>query len=132
MCATMKVCVIMQGAPGSGKSFIANMFAKQGYVVHSTDSYFYEDGVYKFNPIQLGENHRKNYDAFVSSLNKALNVVVDNTNIYKAHANQYIEIAKFYGYHIQIVSVNGDFDNTHGVPPEKIQQMKDKMECLWK
>lgn len=56
----VKLCIIMRGVPGSGKSTVAQLLTNKDFI-HSTDDYSYVNGVYKFNPMKLQENHEKNF-----------------------------------------------------------------------
>ncbi len=40
----------------------------------------------------------------------------------------YIDMAEKNGYKIQVIHCQGSFKNVHGVPEEKVQQMKDNFE----
>ncbi len=68
----MKIVYILRGVPGSGKSTRAALFAGTSGIIHSTDSYFYKNGEYLYDPSKLGEYHDKNYEAFCISLSKGI------------------------------------------------------------
>ena len=128
----MPICVIMQGIPGSGKSFIANIVAKEiNANIHSTDSFFYRSGEYVFDVEKLETYHLLNLSNAIASMAKGENVIIDNTNILQVYANPYITAARKYGYKIQFIQVSGDnFGNTHNVPEEIINKMTETMERL--
>lgn len=130
-----KFVFIMRGVPGSGKSTVACEIAHPDGVVHSTDSYFEEDGEYKFDPTKLEENHEKNFQAFLKSMSEEKPiVVVDNTNIKRGHFEKYINAAKEAGYVVREISLSTpDLKdaverNTHGVSQEIIKRMMDEYE----
>tara|TARA_Y100000310_G_scaffold161696_1_gene161596 strand:- start:520 stop:945 length:426 start_codon:yes stop_codon:yes gene_type:complete len=140
----MLTAIILRGLPGSGKSTVAEILAlgrstmvshDSNTITHSTDSFFYEDGDYNFDFKKLGEYHAKNLAAFTDSCEKKVSLIIcDNTNTQYWEYEKYIEAAKKHGYKVHIVTV-GDFDveccaerNTHGVPGEAIQKMKDRWE----
>lgn len=127
-----KICVLMQGIPGSGKSFIADAIAQKiNAKIHSTDNFFMENGKYKFDPNKLNEFHKKNLENTVSDMEKGLNVVVDNTNITNWQAEPYVKAAEFFGYMVQFVRVSGhNFGNTHNVPLETLKKMHRDMQDL--
>ena len=65
-----KICYIMRGLPGSGKSEIARSLAISDVetIIHSTDDFFdkenyKEDCTYE----KCVENHHKNFEAFKKS-----------------------------------------------------------------
>ena len=130
-----KIVFIMRGVPGSGKSTIAKEIAHPDGVIHSTDSYFEENGEYTFDPSKLGENHEKNFQSFQKSLSgeKPI-VVVDNTNIKRSHFEKYIDAAKEKGYLVHEVAVptpnpkEAAERNLHGVSQDVIKRMIDEYE----
>jgi predicted kinase len=122
--------IIMRGVPGSGKSTIAKLLAGETGVIHSTDSYFYIEGVYSFSPSFLSQNHEKNFRAFCESLKKGVPIVIcDNTNVERAHFAHYISAAEAAGYQVDIVAMpHPDPEvaatrNEHGASSETIRQM---------
>jgi len=162
----MKLCFIMGGVPGSGKSSAARAIAQSnwmasensmqsyhgvfwteksvqyfGYVydgevqeicaaIHSTDEYFMKDGVYKFNPKQLGIFHNANYKAFRQSLMDEIPIVIcDNTNTQRKEWGKYAREAEQQGYIVAHVTLPHPKPqvaakrNTHGVPVEAIRRM---------
>jgi NEDD4-binding protein 2 len=137
---------IMRGLPGSGKSTLARIIAAQSLpydgdnaVILSTDDYFMSpQGQYLFQPAALGTAHAWNKDRAVKHMaSKLATIIIDNTNILKAHYAPYVDEAKVYGYSVNIVTV-GSFDpdfvqqcakrNTHGVPLHTIQRMAQNFE----
>jgi hypothetical protein len=58
------------------------------------------------------------------------NVIIDNTNIKAFEAKPYVVVAHELGLDIRFVRVSGDFQNTHGVPIEKVKLMKEQLEDL--
>jgi tRNA uridine 5-carbamoylmethylation protein Kti12 len=137
----MKV-YILRGLPGSGKStFSKNLAREKGennISICSADDYFIgSDGVYRFSPQKLKDAHLSCKEKFVDSLNNEVPfVVVDNTNTQKWEFENYMLIAKEYGYSVEIVNFfdGGLTDkelakrNTHGVPEEKIKQMRERFQ----
>ena len=141
----MKKAIILRGLPGSGKSTIAAILAMGAAAseknphssseVHSTDDYFYEGDKYRFDPSKLGEYHSANLGAFIYSCKKGVPMVIlDNTCTQHWEYEKYVEAAESHGYQVHIIAV-GDFDvdkcferNTHGVPKESIQKMKERWE----
>jgi NEDD4-binding protein 2 len=137
---------IMRGLPGSGKSTLARIIAAQSLHYHlesavilSTDDYFMSpQGQYVFQPEALGTAHAWNKDRAIKSMAyKLATIIIDNTNILKAHYAPYVDEAKVHGYRVNIVTV-GSFDpdfvqqcanrNTHGVPLHTIQRMAQNFE----
>lgn len=131
--------VLPVGIPGSGKSTLAQKMAGladatgQTHVICSTDDFFVEGGVYKFNPGKLMEYHARNFQKFALALaNRTDLVIVDNTNLRAEHREPYILLAKALGYEVEMPVV-GEFTeeackeyagrNVHGVPLEGLRRM---------
>ena len=126
----MNVVYIMRGVPGSGKSTLARKLVNGTGVIHSTDDFFYEGGVYRFNPDELDKNHRRNFQAFCRSLAEGVPVVIcDNTNAKRWHFKPYVEAAKRAGYTVAFVVLPhpeaevAAQRNIHNVPLLSIQRM---------
>lgn len=128
----MKLFVIMQGVPGSGKTTIANHLTRYAGALCSTDSYFVDkDGIYRFDKSKLNSNHRKcQLDVEWSMKEGTSLIVLDNTNIKQAHVDPYLELAKRYGYTPIVIRANGRYPNVHHVPEQFVERMRLEMEDL--
>ena len=126
----MKTVLINRAVPGSGKTtFAKNIFAAVSgagltIAVHSTDEYFMKDGRYVFDVNMLGEYHRRNLEAFKSSLANGIDlVVVDNTNLHPWETEPYTDAARAAGYQIVIMNfLPREFEkhmDSQKVTPEK-------------
>ena len=121
---------ILQGPQGSGKSTFTK--GHPGAVVCSADEFFIgPDGVYKHDDKKLGDAHAWCLRRFVEhvrsprSLGAEALVVVDNTNAQRWEMGTYVQLAKAYGYEVEIHTFLIDpkvaFErNVHNVPWEKI------------
>jgi predicted kinase len=122
--------IMMQGASGSGKSTVAKELAiEHDAVVYSTDEFFVENGIYTFNPKMLGINHQKNLNRTIEAL-KTGNVIVDNTNTQAWECKPYVEAAIKEGHEVKFVRCEGRYKNVHGVPDDKVEQMRNRLEDL--
>lgn len=123
--------IMMQGASGSGKSTVAKELAiEHDAVIYSTDELFVENGVYTFNPKMLGINHNKNLDRTVEALKAGKSVIVDNTNTQCWECKPYVESALQYRHEVKFVRCEGRYQNVHGVPTDKVEQMRTRLEDL--
>ena len=128
----MKV-IILQGVPGSGKSFYANeLVAGVKSVICSADDYFYELGggtKYAFDASKLGAAHGACFRRFIGAVRSEVPVVVvDNTTTTVTEIAPYVLGGEAYGYEVEIIQVLCDPEvaaarNTHGVPAKAIIMM---------
>jgi predicted kinase len=130
----MKILYIVRGIPGNGKS----TFAKSLNCTHfETDMYFTDsEGNYKFVPQKIKEAHQWCQD----SVNTAMilnhtsgeneTIVVSNTFTQEWEMTPYFEMAEKYGYMVFSIIVENrcDSKNIHGVPEEKLEQMRKRFE----
>ena len=111
-----KICYILRGLPGTGKSMLARtMEMGWGYAKSfSTDDYFMVNGKYQFDPSKLGEYHQKNLNAaddYMKSFKDSHNTImciIDNTNTQHWEYEKYIQSAENNGFMVQIISIDCD------------------------
>lgn len=128
-----KTLYIVRGIPGSGKSTFAKTL---GGTHFETDEFFMVDGEYKFDPTKLKEAHRWCQDsvntAMILNHTAGLNnvIVVTNTFTQEWEMEPYFQMADTYGYKVFSVIVENRHGgiNTHGVPEDKLQVMRDRFE----
>jgi len=126
----MKVAFILRGVPGSGKTELAELLAENHGAIHSTDSYFFQNGIYVYNPALLAEYHERNFAAFRESLDSGIRMVIcDNTNVQRRHYEKYAVAAEKKGYTVIIFSMKHPDPavaarrNVHNVPESSIRRM---------
>jgi hypothetical protein len=120
----IKVCVIMRGPSGSGKSStvkkLKNIMNMESF---STDDLFMIDGEYKFDPSKLESMHNRNFQNFKDAVyGQVQGLIVDNTNIAYHEYQKYIELARGNGYVTVVLQCKKLSPetlfarSTHGVP----------------
>jgi len=125
----MKVCFILRGVPGSGKSTYAKRLVENGGVIHSTDHWFTIDGVYKRDVSRLAKFHDLTFTCFCKSIEQSVErVVVDNTSIRVIEFDRYRAFAEANGYIVEVIEFRPDPSdawrrNVHGVQLEKVVAM---------
>lgn len=134
----MKTLFIVRGVPGSGKSTFAHAIWNN-YAICEADQYFIdkETGEYKFNPDELKNAHQWCRDEVETKMkdNQANpqyypEIVVSNTFTQEWEMEPYFKLAEKYGYKVFsfIVENRHGGVNTHGVPEDKVQVMKDRFQ----
>ncbi|XP_055492833.1 NEDD4-binding protein 2-like 1 [Leucoraja erinacea] len=141
-CPRKAKCVyLLRGLPGSGKSTLARNLKWQfrGAVILSTDDYFIrQDGSYLFQKYLLDEAHEWNHERAKSAMRQWKSpIIIDNTNIQAWEMKPYVVMAQQNGYEVKFREPDTPwkFDvrkltriNTHGVPRERIERMKERYE----
>ncbi len=126
--AEKKRVILLRGAPGSGKSTYVKKNFPDAFVC-SADHYFERSGVYEFDPTKLGFAHGYCKHNFLQALIEGEPVViVDNTNLRRREFAYYAKTAKEYGYKVYQKILRGEYANTHGVPPHKVEQMRTRLQ----
>jgi predicted kinase len=123
---------ILRGLPGSGKSTYARQL-RNASIVSADDFFVGEDGVYRFDPLQLHRAHQQCWLRFAELTRSGTElVVVDNTNLSPEEIAPYVLPAEALGYTVTIYTFLVDPAvasrcNVHGVPALKIGQMHERM-----
>jgi predicted kinase len=125
-----KTLHIIRGISGSGKSTFCR--ERLGLDPIEADQYF--EGLsegYAFNPQFLKDAHLWCKMEVKRHLAQSVKkVAVVNTFSMMWEIEPYLELAKEFNYNIIIYRMTGEYQNTHGVPPEVIQRMKDRFEDI--
>lgn len=133
-----KVLKILRGVPGQGKSTLANLIvsahnAAEDVVVrgpYEADAFMIDkDGKYCFDPSRLHFCHESCLEQVRAAMQENADVIVtSNTNILRKNLVPYLALAEKYGYAVQEIIVKSPFKSIHGVPPEKVQEMRAKFQ----
>jgi predicted kinase len=124
-----KVLYIVRGIPGSGKSTLAKQLTAN---VFEADHYFYDnDGNYNFIPSKIKEAHKECQQFVGYAMESGIpKIAVSNTFTQEWEMEPYFELAKTYGYKTFSIVVENRHGNEsiHGVPEDKLEQMKSRFE----
>lgn len=134
----MRVLILLRGVPGAGKSTFANHMWSSG-VIFEADKFFHgPDGEYKFDGSKLKDAHewcRRSVEVAMQENHATLGqhypeIIVSNTFTREWEMSAYFELAKKYDYNVVslIVENRHGGKNVHGVPDEKVQEMRDRFE----
>ena len=133
----MKKLYIVRGLPGSGKSTFAEALVGADFLVCEADKYFMVDGEYKFDGSKLKDAHewcRNRVETYMkdSLINDQFyrEIAVSNTFTQEWEMEPYFIMAERYNYRIHTVIVENRHggENIHGVPEDKLQQMKNRFQ----
>ena len=128
--------ILLRGLPGSGKTTLAHIILQhpanlEQEVLSADDFFTNEDGEYNFDSNKLREAH--NYCQFRCSermRQEKLRIVVANTFTQEWEMDDYFKMAERYNYRVHSIIVENRHgnENIHGVPQDKLQQMKDRFQ----
>ena len=146
-----KICIVLRGLPGVGKTYFAERLGElisnraidpdQLATILSSDDYFIQNGVYKFDLDKLDEAHQWNFNRFKTAVNEGNKfIIVDNTNIVSFHYRHYLDYAQRHNYFtaITIIPHNDKDDrrleesNIHNVKRGTIRKMRQTFEWEFK
>ena len=132
----MRELILIRGVPGSGKSTLAldmwsgDRSAGMSAVVLEADMFMVnENGNYQFDGTRLKECHQK-CQQFVcmEMVRQTQRIYVANTFVKKWEADVYYALAKVWGYDVKVYRLEGNFENVHGVPADRVNIMRANME----
>ena len=123
----MKELFLLRGLPGSGKSTLAKSI--EGMHIEA-DKYFMDGDEYKFDASKLKEAHAWCQNAVRVWMGSQGRIIVSNTFTQEWEMQPYYDLAEKYGYRVYslIVENRHDGKNQHGVPVEKLIEMKNRFQ----
>lgn len=124
-----KTLYIVRGIPGSGKSTFAKTLGGQNY---EADMFFInENGEYNFDFTKIKDAHQWCQGMVKGDMILEYpKIVVSNTSTQEWELEPYFEMAKEFGYNVFSVVVENRHGgtNTHGVPEDKLELMRNRFE----
>lgn len=140
--------ILVRGIPGAGKTTFVknftNLFYKdpnfsgdESICDFSADQYMVNsEGQYQFRPESLKDCHRACFNRFGQELfgeyqgqTSLLDVMmIHNTFTRLWEMSPYVSCCTNLRRRMIVVRCEGNFDNIHGVPPEKVEEMRARME----
>jgi predicted kinase len=129
----MKKMILLRGLPGSGKSTFAKSIGDTITGIIEADMYFVDnEGNYNFDVTKLHEAHKWCKETVEKWMGPhgLDDIIISNTFTQEWEMNPYLELAEKYGYVVfsLVVENRHNGKNIHGVPDEKLEQMKNRFE----
>ena len=124
----MNELFLLRGLPGSGKSTLAKSLSESHI---EADMFFIKDGEYKFDGSKIKDAHNWCQDVVEHWMDENKpKIVVSNTFTQEWEMDYYNKLAEKYGYRVYSLVVENRHNgvNEHGVPEEKLEQMKNRFE----
>lgn len=131
----MKNLYLLRGLPGSGKSTLAREIST---TFVEDDMFFDVNGEYKFDGSKIKDAYawckatvREWMEINLNTYGLEYdNITVSNTFTQEWEMEDYYQLAKEYGYRVFSLVVENRHGgvNTHDVPEEKLEQMKNRFE----
>lgn len=118
--------IVLRGASGSGKTTLARELYNEvdgNLVAVAADDYFTVNGEYKFDPRKLGDAHKTCIANAERAIYEEYSVVIHNTHIKDWEMDAVRKLAFDYDLPIMFVTLKKQYENIHGVPDIKVQQM---------
>jgi hypothetical protein len=133
-----KTLWVFQGVPGSGKSTRAlqmKKYADQHWertlVICEADSFMTDsNGKYSYDASKIASCHSQALLLAKRAMQNGHHVAVANTCIRRWECKEYVREAAALDYDIQFIRCDGCYPNVHGVPQDKVEQMRKNMETL--
>lgn len=125
-----KELIILRGIPGCGKSTFAEILSSEPNIC-TADDFHMKDGKYDWKPENVKSAHewcQSNARALMRV--GASPVVIANTSTTVKEMQIYFDMAVDYGYTVYSIIVENRHGgiNTHGVPEETLQKMKNRFD----
>ena len=128
--------ILVRGIPGSGKTTLGDVILyttpTTSQDVLSADNFFIDaNGKYNFDSSKIKEAHNECQVKCSERMKFEFSrIVVANTFTEEWEMKPYFDMAERYNYRVHCIIVENrhDSQNVHGVPEEKLKQMKDRFE----
>lgn len=118
---------IVRGIPGTGKSTFCKK-ALSGIFHVENDMYHHHNREYIFSLQNQRNAVEWCSDMVTLALKKNMDCVVSNTFVKRCLVDYYVNIAKLFNSNVKIYRMMGNFKNTHNVPEDVFNNMKNNFE----
>ena len=125
----MKTLILLRGLPGAGKSTFAKTI---GSIVLEADQYFVDPKTqeYKFDGSKIKDAHADCQRKCEEWMKVGYQITVSNTFTQEWEMEVYYKLAEKYSYRVYSLIVENRHGgiNEHGVPEDKLEQMRNRFE----
>ena len=132
-----KNLILVRGVSGSGKTTFVEEFIENVSLSIATDDFFYNDGVYTFDPNYLAEYHQRCIESVVSEMESPstegyCNIIVHNTFTREWEMQAYFDLAEKYGYNVYTIIIENRHksESIHNVPKDVVKAQRDRFEVV--
>ena len=121
---------MIRGVPGSTKTTRARQLALELGITdyYEADMFFMMGGVYRWSASRLKDAHTWCQNKTKDALLNGKSVIVANCFVRKWEMKFYLDLAQELGIKVVVEVMEGKYDNVHGVPQDKIEQMRKNFE----
>ena len=120
----VRILYLIRGVPGSGKTTYAKTLGIADH--YEADMWFEANGGY--NPAKIKHAHEWCRRMATEAMDAGRPCVVSNTFTRLWEMEYYQAVAKRLGYEVHEVVMRGEWPNVHGVPDDKVRQMRARFE----
>lgn len=115
---------LIRGVPGSGKTTYAKTLGIEDH--YEADMWFDANGGY--DPAKIKLAHQWCQKQAIAAMKAGRDVVVSNTFTRLWEMKPYKDVALKLGVRVVEKVMDGEWPNVHGVPAEKVRQMRERFE----
>lgn len=120
--------VIIRGLPGGGKSTLAKLFEREGYVHIENDQFRARTGEYVYDPEEAQAIKAWCHAEVKKYLRQGRDVVVSNTFCELSTFQPYILLAQRYGHDYTVIEAKGHFGSVMGCNNEGVEWRRSRWE----
>lgn len=125
--------LLLRGLPGCGKTTLGKFLLDENTKHIEADEFFMNGDTYNFDSSKLGDAHawcKNTVMGWMSSDTPVKKIIVSNTFTTVKEMNDYINLAKEFGYVVYSVIVENRHGgvNVHQVPEETLTRMKNRFD----
>lgn len=120
----VRILYLIRGVPGSGKTTYAKTLGIADH--YEADMWFDQNGGY--DPAKINQAHEWCQRKAREAMEAGRPCVVANTFTRLWEMDYYRAVAARLEYDVREVIMRGEWPNVHGVPDEKVRQMRERFE----